>query len=338
MHEQQNEFIQSLNGELTPEQAAQLLEMGEEGDTGTPKPEEGGAPDATPAQVDADGAGTAKPEEAKGDAVDESTLTPENAVILAKDGKHTIDYQKLVDAREAAQQAKAEADATRRELEALKAQAQARADAGEAPTKVDNQVATAEAAIAGGVDPGLFGDFSEEALTKGIAALVEQRVAAATASMMAKLEPIQQRQQIDATEAHYRAIYTAHPDADSIAESKELSDWIKAQPTFVQATYSDVLKSGTTAAVIELFDQFKRATGSTQTAAGADANDVKQAAQAAIAKAKVDAPTSLSDIPGGRAGAATRTELMADMDGRDLLETMADMSPEQIETFLNRRI
>lgn len=339
---QQNEFIQSNGGDLTPQQAAQLLEMGN-GDTSTPALEQGGEPEATPEVVTK--VDTPVDEGKNPTNTDPATTDPDpaNTVILAKDGKHTIGYEKLVEAREGEKRWKAQAEAAQQQLADLQAEAQRRAEAGQAPTATDNQVAAAEAAIAQGTDPGLFGDFSEEAMAKGIQTLVEQKVAAQVDARVnervkAALEPLQRKQATEAVEAHYGAIYEKHPDADSIVESKELADWIAEQPSFVRDAYSSVFETGTTGQVIELLDRFKQANGSTQ-AATTNTEDVKAAAKAAIASAKPPVPTSLSDFPGGRPGAgASHTEVLAAMNAHELSDAMQNMTPEQIEKFLNRRI
>ena len=362
--DQQNEFIQSLNGDLSPTQAAQLLEMSGQGDTGATSSELAAQPGAatapaagtTPSDAGTTGANTsatAAPAASTPAAAPEATpvaaegeLTAANAVILAKDGKHTIGYEKLVEAREGEKHWKAQAEAARTELAELQAQAKARADAGQAPTQTDAQVAAAQAAIDQGIDPGIFGDFSEEDLAKGIQTLVDAKVAAQVDAIVAqKLAPIQQKHATEATDSHYAAIYKAHPDADSLAESKELGDWINTQPSFVRDGYNAVLQKGTTQQVIELFSAFKQATGTTQGAgAGAAAGTeqvnpeaVKAAAQAAIATAPSRVPASLTDLPGGRPAGLSRDEQMADMNGRELLDAMGagNMTPEQIERFLN---
>lgn len=336
---QQNEFIQALQGDLTPEQAAQLLELGELGDTGA-MPDNGGAPDASTDAGDAGNAegdaGTNQPNTEAAAAAGDAEPDPANAVVLAKDGKHTIPYDKLVQAREGEKHWKAQAEAAQRRLDELEADRAARAEAGEAPTKTDNQVAAAQAAIDQGVDPGIFGDFSEEALAKGIATLVANQVEARVSKA---LEPLQAKQATDATKSHYEAIYQAHPDADSIAESKELADWIASQPSFVRSSYEQVFTKGSTTEVIELFDRFKQATGATQqpAAAATDPEAVKAAAKAAIANAPAATPASLTDFPGGRPAGLTKAEALAGMtDGREMLDNMANMTPEQIEDLLNR--
>ncbi len=334
----EQEFIDSIDGELTHEQVGQLLGLTSEGDTGG-QPDDGGQPEAAPAKGDNEPQGGKEGETGSAPEVDSSDvdLDPANTVILAKDGKHTISYDKLVAAREAEKQAKAEAQEARAALEAMEAllaKAQARADAGAEPTETDNQVAAAEAAIAAGVDPGLFGDFSEEALAQGIQKLVDSKVAAIVAEIEAKLEPLQVQQTLSAAEEHYKAIYDAHPDADSIAESQELADWIQSQPAFVRSGYESVLTDGSTTDVIELFSAFKAATGQTPDPA-TESDAVKAQAKAVIAQAAAPVPHSLSDLPGGRAGAVTREDAMAEMDGVQLLDAMHDMAPEQIERYLN---
>lgn len=334
-------------GDLTPEQAAQLLQMGDTpGDTGASASEPSNVPDVAPAQID----GQAVPEGEKTPTPDESGLTAENAVILAKDGKHTISYDKLVQAREAAQTAQAAQQAMAAQLEAanqklveLQAQAQARAEAGQAPTQADTNAAAAQAAIDAGVDPALFGDFSPEAMAKGVAHLVQAQLDARMAAIDAKLQPIQQQTARSATEVHLSAIYGAHPDADSIVESQEFAAWKSTQPGVVRAALDAALTTGSTNDVIEVFSAFKAATGQaavSTAAATAKAGQISpaQAAKAAIARAAAPMPASISDIPGGRAGPTNVLEAMENMNGPEMLSAMNAMTPEQIDAYLNAQI
>lgn len=333
-------------GDLTPEQAAQLLQMGDTpGDTGASASEPSNVPDVAPAQIE----GQAVPEGEKTATPDESGLTAENAVILAKDGKHTISYDKLVQAREAAHAAQAAQQAMAAQLEAanqklveLQAQAQARAEAGQAPTQADTNAAAAQAAIDAGVDPALFGDFSPEAMAKGVAQLVQAQLDARMAAIDAKLQPIQQQTARSATEVHLSAIYSAHPDADSIVESQEFAAWKSAQPGVVRAALDAALTTGSTNDVIEVFSAFKAATGqaAVPTATTAKAGQISPAevAKAAIARAAAPMPASISDIPGGRAGPTNVLEAMENMNGPEMLSAMNAMTPEQIDAYLNAQI
>lgn len=368
MNDKQNALMDSFDGDLTPEQAAELLELGE-GDTGElDTPDDVVAPDATAdrdqdtpeGDDDTGGAGTndddtAATAEANGgdaggggedepgqDTPSDDELNADNAVVLAKDGKHTISYDKLKEARDGMQHWKAQAEQAQARLDTLQQEAQERADAGKAPTKVDNQVVAAQAAIDEGVDPEIFGDFSEEALAKGIQTLIDTRIAAKVeAVLQEKLAPLEEKQATSEAEAHYKAIYEAHPDADSLVESQELSDWIADQPSYVQKACAAVLNDGTAPEIIELFDRFKQATGrvpdSADTKAEPDKEAVRAAAKAAVDNAKPAVPSSLSDIPGGRPAGQTREEQMAELNGQELLDAMQEgnMSPERIEEFLN---
>ena len=330
----------TIEGALSPEQAAAALAAGE-GDTSA-ELENGGAPDATTVTDDAaatDGDNKAKPD-AAATGEDAGTTTeagdPANTVVMARDGKHTIPYETLVKHREGEQHWKAQAEAAQQQLAELQAQAQARADAGTAPTKTDNMVATAEAAIEAGADVGIFGDFSEEALAKGIATLVAQQV---QARVNAALEPLATKQAKDAAAAHYDAIYSKHPDADSIAQSTEFAAWVNAQPSAVRNAYwglFDAKTGGTAEEIVEVFDAFKAvSTPNPNTPAAADP---KAAASAAVAAAKATPPASLSSIPGARVEGASELDRAADMSGPDMLEATKNMSPAQIEAWLDRQI
>lgn len=338
----------NIGGALSPEQAALALAMAE-GDTSVSL-DNGGAPAATPAPAtttDADGddkAGKPDAAETSTDKGAPDTTTeaedPAKAVVLARDGKHTIPYETLVKHREGEQRWKEQAEQAQQQLATLQAQAQERADAGKAPTKTDNMVATAEAAIEAGADAGLFGDFSEEALAAGIQKLVNQQVEAQVQAQVGKaLAPLQAKQQKDAATEHYEAIYSKHPDADSIAQSVEFKNWVDAQPSVVRNAYwalFDPKTGGTASEIVEVFDAFK-GTGALKPTTTAAA-DPKAAASAAVAGAKTTPPASLSSIPGGHASGASVLDATADMSGPDMYAATEGMTPAQIEAWLNRSV
>lgn len=358
----QAEFLQqhAPDGNLTAEQAAQLLELSEEGDTGAVDTalEIGGEPGATAATE-------AKPEgEQEASNVSNTSdveLNADNAVILAKDGKHHIDFEVLAKSREGEKHWKGQANESQekaaeyqakyegamQELEALRAQPQKTAAAAIAPA----EAAVIDAALEAGLDPDeLLGDFSAEAIVKGMARVADLQGQKLLAQFESKLQqavaPVQQSQQLSAQEAHAKTIHDVHPDIDSLVESQELKSWIDqqvaAQPSFQQAAvragFEQVLESGSTAQVIEFFDTFKAATGKTQSAPAPSAESVKEAAKQAIAQAKPAVPASLSDFPGGKVGPATGNEALANLGANEMAEALMDKTPEQIEAFLNRSV
>lgn len=336
-----NSFIDdSFNdGDWSPQQAAQYLEMSMNGDTSQ------GESIDTPADTDAVEQ-TEKPvDKEDAPATEDTTEKPEteskedaegNNVVLARDGIHTIPYEKLVEARErdrVSQEALAAANA---ELEILRKQNQTPATV--ANTQQEQDIETAQAAIDAGVNPDYFGDFSEEALAEGIKRLVNADVAAQVKAQVAEaLKPMQQKEQESAAEAHMRTIYEAHQDADSIVESGEFETWKAQQPSYIQAALDGVLQQGTAEQVVELLNNYKQSTNSTPDPAKAEPSkdELKAKAREAIKNTAPAVPASLSDIPGGHKGATDITEQMQSMSPMELAETMMDWSPEKREQYLN---
>lgn len=317
----QQAFLEANQGKLSPELAAQLLELGE-GDTVTKEAETDNQPEVV-----------ATPEK---DAAKE--VTP---VLMAKDGVHTIDYKVLADEREEKQRWKAQAEASEVAILELKTQAQQRADAGQAPTAVDNVLAAATAAgFTTEQAEELFGDFSPEAMLKAVTTIGNAQVEGRVKELDAKYEskfneltqlvkPLAEKQAVSDTDLHFKAIYDKYPDADSIAESQELASWIASQPSFTHAGFKTVLTQGTAKEVIELFDTFKAATKPQKV-------DYQAAAKDAIAKVQATAPLSISDIPGGRIGAVSKYEAMASMSPVEKAAAMENMTQEQVDAYLNR--
>lgn len=331
-----------VDGQLTDEQTMEMLNL-PEGDTGgnpdsgTPEPATAPKPADTPVETDDK---KVADEPTPADTVVDDAAKPEpTPVLLAKDGVHTIDYQKLVDAREGEKHWKAHAETVQQQLDALQAQAAERAEAGAAPTKTDNAVATATAAIEQGVDPEIFGDFSEADLAKGIQKLVLMKVEEATAPLRAELaktvEPLKAQQALTAEQAHYKTIYDAHPDADSMLESAELASWIAKQPSIVRGAYEGVLKEGTAEQVVEVFTAFKDSKLAKTPAPPSD-DGVTAAAKAAIAAAKSPAPTSLSEIPAGSAAHHDEAAAMLEMSSTSLLNKFDGKTPQQIAEMMDR--
>jgi len=302
----QVEFFQNnaIDGALTPEQAARLMEM-PEGDTSITL-ETDGQPEAITDQANTEVAGKAV-EEAK-------------PVILAKDGVHTIEYEKLVEAREAEKHWKQVALDAQAQLEAQKA----------APAAPPAETPAAD-------DADLFGDFSEEGITNGVKKIVANTTAALQAEFDAKLNavlaPLQAKQAESAETAHFAAIEAVHPDVESIAQSESFAKWIDNQPSFVRDGYKAVITQGTAEQVIEALNTYKAATGKLTPPAK---SGVEDAAQAVISKARTAVPASLTDFAGGTAGPGSKFEAMDSMSPAQMSEAMQSMTPEQIEKYLNR--
>ena len=174
--------------------AAELLEAALDGtlqDDDAPTEQ----PDASTEGVPAAAAPEGQDEQKAGNAETEV----EGAPILSKSGAYTIPYEKLAEAREARkaaqdriaqleQQVAELTGAQRQNLAAVQADAQDRANAGQAQTATDANLAAATQAIAEGVDLSIFGDFSEEDLAKGVAELNRRSMAQVEQRLMAALD------------------------------------------------------------------------------------------------------------------------------------------------------
>ena len=251
----------------------------------------------------------------------EVTAVEAKPVILAKDGVHTIEYEKLVEAREEAKHWK---------QVALDAQA----------AKPEAQKAPEPAAVEtlGVDDEDLFGDFSEEGIKNGVKKLVASERDVIRQEMRAELEkelaPLKEQRAMTAAEAHFAAIEAVHPDVDSIAQSAEFKAWIDKQPSFVRDGYQSVIAGGTADQVIEALNTYKQASG--KLAAAPVKADVAAAAQAAIAKAQSKPPMSLSEIPAGSMVASDEAEAALEKSSAGMMSMFEGKTPEQIANLMNR--
>ena len=343
---------------LTP---AELLEKALNGES--LDGDDAGAGATTEGNTTGDGAGTAVDAAAAGG---ESTVAddkqqeqkagdePAGAPIASKSGAYTIPYEKLAEARDRAKTLEGENETLRAQLAELNAKqqanlasaesgAQARADAGVAQTRADQNLNTAKAAMEQGVDPSLFGDFSEEGIAKGIATLAvsmreelraelrEELRAELREEAARELKPLKEREAKEAADGHYGAIYAKHPDANEIVQSAEFDSWIKSLPSFQRGAVAAVLDpetGGTAAEVIEVFDTFKAQTGK------ASAPGAQDKGKAPEVQRRV--PNSLSEMAGEQhQDIAQQVMASAGTDNAALLERMQDMTPEQIERVMN---
>ena len=301
--------------------------------------------DAPNEQPDAstDGVPAAAAPEGQDKQDDASTETEvEGAPILSKSGAYTIPYEKLAEAREARkaaqdriaqleQQVAELTGAQQRNLAAVQADAQDRANAGQAQTATDANLAVATKAMTEGVDLSIFGDFSEEDLAKGVAELNRRAMETVRAELhdtiRRELAPLRAQEAKTATASHYDAIYAAHKDADEIVESAEFAAWRDNLPAFAKAGVEHALTKGAAKDVIEVFDAF-RATKPQQP------STARPAPEAPVRRV----PNSLSEVPGAAPMDETQQTLAAAGNTSALLDRMAAMSQEQRDALLDNLI
>lgn len=294
-------------------------------------PEDEGA-DAVEPEAETEGADAevVEPEKATApEQVEPEVMTNDNAVVLAKDGKHTIPFEKLAKAREGEVHWRDQYNAVAAELAKLRELSAQNAQVGENSGQYEANIETAEKLIDEGVDLELFGDFSEEAIAKGIASLVDQRVAKAIA-------PTQAREAESIEQQHFNAIEQAHPDIESIVESSEFDSWVAKQPSFSRDAIQSVLSQGTATQVIELFDTYKAAITKPDTGNPASEKAPSEPKKTAKAQPEEKVPNSLSDLPSSSPSQFGKDERVGNMSAAQQIEEMSGWSPQQIEDYVNR--
>lgn len=322
-----NEQIENA-GKLDPNLAAALLEMEDaklNGET-VPVAELGNEPGITHGQVE-------NPKAAQAPSDDE--MNAKNAVVMAKDGIHTIPFEKLAEARDEAKEWRQRFEEQQAHIAAMQ-QAQPNQAA---PAVAEGNLQTAQALIeASGNDQDvieLFGDFSEQAIAKAVNTLVQQQLSTQVdAIVQQKLGEITQQQQtLTAQEQHFKSISDTHPDWTSVVESSEFDTWLKKQPSYVQDGIDQVFKGGTAQQVNQVLSDYK-------TQNNLVVNDpvasIKEAAKQAVNNARSQVPHSLSDLPAGSPTAVSREERLSNLNGAELVEEMGSWTQEQIDAYTLR--
>lgn len=335
----------AVDGTLPDEAMANLL-TGDPGDTAAPSADSGTTPDPAPESTEKannDAAGAKAGDGKPGDTADaEGDSQP---VVLAKDGKNVIPYEKLVEAREEAKAAREENQALMQEMESIKAMVSGlnNQQAGQPPAQTAEPQAPEQSAI----DAELadlkeqLADLPEvvafvERATKGPLhqiELLKQQVEALTG----QIAPMQANAQKSEAEAHYQAIKSAHYDADAIVDAPEFGTWLQKQPSFVQDSYSAVLERGTAKQVVELFTAFKDATGWGKES-NATAGDTAAPAGNQPAKVRTTTPTTLSDIPAGAAPHHDEAEALMQMPAHLLVQKFLSMDPAKVAELLPKLV
>lgn len=77
------------------------------------------------------------------------------------------------------------------------------------------------------------------------------------------------------TKEHLGKITAAHPDWEKIYKTGALKTWIDLQPSFIQNALNEIVKSGSTEEIIELFDQYKKSTGRVKPSQNAEGSQSK---------------------------------------------------------------
>lgn len=252
---------------------------------------------------------------------DGSSDGEQEAPIASRAGTYTIPYEKLTEARDAARAAQERADQLERELQELRSKP---ADA----ASTSHTLQAAQAAIEQGVDVSVFGDFSEEGIAKGVQSLIAKE----RASLLLEIQASQKQaefanQSRTAEQAHYQAILSKHPDAEEVYQSEQFNAWVAKLPAYAAQGVNHALQSGTATQVNEVLDAFK---GQSSASAAQPAKVTK------APEVQRYVPASLSEVAGAPPKDETQQVLDSAGNPSALLERMHGMTPEQIDSLLDK--
>ena len=305
------QYFEKLEGELTDEQMARFLTGN--GDT---------AIEETPA-LDTE---EVKEEEQK------EEVKP---VILAKDGVHTIEYEKLVEARNDAKAAKEEVESLRNTL----AEREALLESLKAAKEQDAATGTTEATDS--LRESVKEDFPEllELMEHSNASVVKElraEMAELKKQISADLAPVMKTTNDTIAEKHFGTIRDAHKDFDDIMAAPEIMEWVEKHPGPIKAAYMNIIEHGTAKDVIDMVTAFKDA----HPAPVGDTTDTvaMKAAEAEKKATGKSVPKSLSDIPAGTAAHHDEAGAMQNMTPVQLMNKFVGKSPNEIMEFLDRTI
>lgn len=318
---------------LSEEDKARLL-AGEslEGDTEANTNTEGqqAGDEGAAAEESSEAPAAANPEEGKKEAEPEP-------VVLAKDGKNTIPYSELESARERARQLE-------QELAALKTapQTDPKASEGKPATEEGAQATAANelSALVAERDEALYAGDTERAheLSMKIIGIQNDIAAAAAlkqleAKTSAEKEQETQAQMLAAAAERAAALVEKYPflNPDDPAANQVAIDGVVAERNRLVAAgvpFADAIEQ----AVAKVAPMFEQKPTMTQPA------DPATKAAAAIAKAKAQVPTSLSQVPAGSAAHHDEGEAIRSKSGLSLMQTFEGKSSEDILKLMSRVI
>jgi hypothetical protein len=254
----------------------------------------------------------------------EQEETEEQPEVLAKDGKHTIPFQVLEEARNKAAEWEQFASQQAELIKSL--QAAKVEDAGTGDTKAQEAVLAEY--------QGEFPEVAEDMrpyIQKMIDEGIKNGLSQFQNEINERVAPVEKIANETAAERYFSSIRQAHPDVDEIVDDKAFNVWVNKQPSFVKASYIEALEYKRPASdLIEMFSAYKESVGIDKQ----PVTDVKGAAKTIIANTKRTNPGSLTDIPAGTTGKHDEVEQMLTMTSRELENKFFGKSPDEINKMM----
>jgi hypothetical protein len=262
-----------------------------------------------------------------------SEAIPEGAAVLAADGKNTIPYSVLKDARDNARAAQVELQRLRAELDELKAQPVAPpavpVPAAPATVEIPAEVQARFNKIKEDWGPDIAAQ-AEQTWRLEQRTLQQQQVIDQLLSQMQSQQQVQQRTETEQIE-------------DAIAASPKLSVWARSEDSgwFDRSVelHTMLMKTDRGYASLNWFDRMRQLPEKVEALYGpsmtkVDAGAVKAQAQAALERP----PTSLSDLSSGALPEKNEFQKVNDLEGMHLQNYMSEIAkdPRKLDAYLRR--
>lgn len=251
-------------------------------------------------------------------------------VIQAKDGKHTIPYKELEDARLKATGLEQQVAAKDALIESLKA-----------AQKVDEKAGNTDA------QEELLAALNEEypdlmvklgpVMDKLIQSGVSKQLDTVKAELQKTTATSEKTPEELAFDKHFAAIAEAHSDYESVFESKEFESWRKSLPSYAQPGVESILDKGTTEQVISLLNDYKKGT-TQEKKEELTAEQLAAKAKETANGTKQDTPSSLSAIPAGSKAHHDEGEALLEANGMSLVNSFLGKTPKQVEEMIAKVI
>lgn len=331
-------FEQNAVDGVLPEDAMARLLVGDMGETATaeagetpePAPAEEQEPEQQPAS---DPEGEGKPDEQAADEV---------PVILAKDGKNTIPYDKLIEARDEAKAAKAANQALMQEMESIKAQIEAmNKPAEEKPPQtpvvdledleqqyqeaLDEADSAKALQLRGQINAELKRIAKAEAVSE-FEALQSERQRAAEAKSAQQL--------LDDAAVDIAKQYPELDMAGEAADKEKIAEVVEYRDFLISSKgipAHEALKKSALRVMGEPKSKEQKQTESDISAQG-------KAAQVKEPQVKQRTPTTMSDIPAGTVPHHDELEAMSQMSNTAMLGKFMSMDPAKIMETIGRLV
>lgn len=327
---------------LPPEEMANLL-LGGEPEQPTPEP---AATDDPPA-VDTPPAEPEKPAEPEPEPAEEvpPVETPaepeqpaaepkdgEKPVIIAKDGVHTIEYEKLEIARDKAKLYKEQADISAAQVEKLNATIAELTAPKEDPADAEAAQEAADKAAA------VIDDLktNDPEIYEAVKVMLDTNFKV----LETKFESLQESSEDTALDIHFNEIESAHGDFEKIIGDGTVEKWIETQPSYMQEPMKNVILSGTSKEVIEMLTNYKDSLPAPDDsdAAALVAKEIADKAAAAVAAAqgKKVIPNSLSAVPAGTQAHHDPNEVMLSKSPKGQIDAYSGKSVSDIMDSMDK--